>query len=98
MGPAVIIPRVLLEYEGLGMREKIAFAELISLERRVEPGEALDVFYPTLAARMGCCTLQARHRLFNLQGAGLIEITRDDYSAGYRILSTPIAEACRAGP
>lgn len=94
----MIIPKALAESEQLGPREKIAFAELLSLSRRVEPGGQTEVFYRTLAARMGTCTIQARHRVFTLEGAGFIEITRDDDTFGYRILSTPLAEACRAGP
>lgn len=92
------IPKVLLEYQGLGIGEKIVFAEMLYLSQRALPGDAAEIFYPTLAARTGTCANRARARALKLQDAGLIEITRDDFTLGYRILPTPLAEACRAGP
>lgn len=92
------IPKVLLEFQGLGIGEKIVFAEMLYLSQRALPGDAAEVYYPTLAARTGTCTIRARRRALALQDAGLIEITRDDYTLGYRILPTTLAEACRAGP
>jgi hypothetical protein len=90
----VEIPIALYERRGLGFREKVAFALLLDMSPSISEAPGA-VMYTSMAARLGTCSISVRDRVHALRDAGLIEITRDDYVFGYRILATDLAAACR---
>jgi hypothetical protein len=89
----MIIPQVLIKNTRLGSGEKIAFALLLSL---APPGRYCEAFYTALAGPMGVCGIQTRRRVRGLQDAGLIDISRDDYTFGWEVLDTQLARDCHA--